>query len=559
LSWVLENYPLKRIICLSWDKNEDVEYEKILEFLGFEMEFEKVYFKRDLKDFECTENSFLKYISLKEIDRNILIQVLDQVRRGDHAEQDAIPIEENFPEILKNKDKPWADKWTAAYLDDEIVGIVLPDIFPEQPHKGTFAYIGIMPNFRGKGFGTSLFKMGLNLVKELKATEYLDSTHINNTSMIKIFENNGCQKIGIRRHWSNNYLSKMDPTLVALGWDAFFQNYFEEFKNKGFFPARIFKEERNIYYVYSIYGELKAKVTGKIMYNAETRNEFPAVGDWVVIQSKVCDEIASIVSILPRKTVFSRKIVGDNLIEEQIIAANIDTTFIVVGLDGDFNVRRVERYLTLVRSSGSQPIIVLNKTDISTNLTQQIKSIESIAFGVPIYMLSAVHNLGLEQLHCHFSSGKTSVLVGSSGVGKSTIINSIIGSNLLKTSPVREDDSKGRHTTTRRELIKLPSGGLIIDTPGIRELQLWANADDVDEAFSDIENLIRQCRFKDCKHDTEPDCAIKAALVNDLLDYSRFENYLKLQKEISYLEKKQRQKEKIIEKTKRKKIKIKKD
>jgi ribosome biogenesis GTPase len=221
--------------------------------------------------------------------------------------------------------------------------------------------------------------------------------------------------------------------------------------------------------------------------------------------------------------------------DEQVLAANIDTVFLVSGLDGDYNVRRLERYVTVAWDSGAVPVIVLNKADLRDDIEEVVEEVESVAFGVPVLALSAAENTGMEQLTEYIKPGKTAAFLGSSGVGKSTLINRLLGEEKLKTTEVREDDQRGRHTTTHRELLLLPEGGIVIDTPGMRELQLWADDEGLSRTFPDIEALFEQCRFRDCTHNSEPGCAVKQALDDGSLDRKRYQNYLKLQKELKHL------------------------
>jgi len=259
---------------------------------------------------------------------------------------------------------------------------------------------------------------------------------------------------------------------------------------------------------------------------------------------------------LERKSKFSRKVPG-KIVDEQVIAANIDYTFIVCGLDNDYNLRRIERYLTLAWNSGSSPVILLNKMDICKDVSAYISEVEAIAPTIPVRAISATLSVGVDIVETYCKSGITVVLVGSSGAGKSTIINILLNNNLIKTNKVREDDNRGRHTTTRRELFILPSsGGLVIDTPGLRELQLWSEDEDVSGSFNDIEELATFCRFNDCKHTSEPGCAVKNAILEGYIDEKRFQNFLKLQKELFYLNSKQDQRLKMIDKAKWKKISI---
>ncbi len=326
----------------------------------------------------------------------------------------------------------------------------------------------------------------------------------------------------------------MNLHLKKLGWNDFFQCLFAEYQNDDFIPGRVVIEHKNYYRVLTEHGELLAEVTGKFNFNAESRSDYPAVGDWVVLRPHLNQKKASIHAILNRDSKFIRKMAGKKT-DEQIIAANIDTIFIVSSLNNDFNVRRLERYLTQVWDSGSNPVIILNKLDLCDNVDKKIKEVEKIAFGVPIIAISCVDRIGIEKLNNYLKEGETIALVGSSGVGKSTIINIFMGKKVLKTKNIREDD-KGRHTTTHRELLILPSGAIIIDTPGMRELQLWDEGEGISGAFSDIKMLASQCKFTDCKHDTEPECAVKKAIEEGKLSKERYKSYQKMLRELRYLE-----------------------
>ena len=251
--------------------------------------------------------------------------------------------------------------------------------------------------------------------------------------------------------------------------------------------------------------------------------------------------------ILPRKSKFSRKIAG-NLTEEQVLLANVDVILIVSGLDHDFNIQRIERYLTLVSKSGSKPVIVLNKSDICDALDQKLEEVKKIAPEIPIHTLSAELNEGLESIVQYLKKGKTIALLGSSGVGKSTIINKLLGINRQKVGSVRKSDSHGRHITTFREMLMLPNGGMIIDNPGMRELQLWSDGEDVNDVFLDINALSKNCKFSDCTHVNEPGCAVKNAIKTGFLESRRYEHYLKLKKEIEYLSIKQNEMRRVTEK-----------
>jgi ribosome biogenesis GTPase / thiamine phosphate phosphatase len=340
--------------------------------------------------------------------------------------------------------------------------------------------------------------------------------------------------------------------LEHLGWSDRHAHSFTSYCQSGFTIGRIAIEHRNSYLLYTQQGEVTAEVTGKLRHQATGIQDFPAVGDWVVIQTKAAEQHAIIHAILPRTSKFSRKIAG-NAIEEQIIATNIDTVFLVSGLDGDFNLRRIERYLILAWESGANPVIVLNKADLCLNLQQCLMEVEEIAMGVPIVTLNAMQEQSIELLQPYLQPGKTIVLIGSSGVGKSTITNQLKGELVQTVQAVRLGDDRGKHTTTHRELIMLPSGALIIDTPGMRELQVWSSVEGLSEAFSDIEMLVEKCRFRNCRHEHEPGCAIRQALMDQVVDPKRFLNYQKLQREAQHLARKQDKRATLIEKERWKK------
>ncbi len=349
--------------------------------------------------------------------------------------------------------------------------------------------------------------------------------------------------------------------LNCLGWSDFFASSYEPLRKEGFTVGRVAIEHKNTYVLYSDRGELSAEVTGKLRYQATESTDFPAVGDWVVIRVRDSERRATIQAILPRKSKFSRKIVGGKT-EEQIVATNVDTVFLVSGLDGDFNLRRIERYLITAWDSGANPVIILNKADLCAHevaptehrLEQCVAEVEAIALGVPIVVLSASTSQGLDGLKPYLQSGQTVALLGSSGVGKSTIVNQLIGTDIQTVQAVRKGDNRGKHTTTYRELILLPTGGLIVDTPGMRELQVWSGDEGLQETFADIEMFVQQCRFRNCQHEREPGCAVQQALDEGTLDYRRFLNYQKLQKELNYLQGKQDQRLNLLEKERWKKI-----
>lgn len=336
----------------------------------------------------------------------------------------------------------------------------------------------------------------------------------------------------------------MNKSMFQLGWSEFFKRPFEVYQQRGFVPARVARENRGAYLVYWEQGESTAEVTGKFLHEAVSVSNFPAVGDWVAISSPTQTQPARIHALLPRRSCFSRKAVGGNT-EEQVAAANVDTVFLVSGLDHNFNPRRIERYLTVAYDSGAVPVIVLNKVDLVHDVDAVVLETESIACGVRVLAVSAVSMQGLKNLQPYLAAGTTTAFLGSSGVGKSSLINSLLGDDRLAVSAVRKGDSHGRHTTTHREMILLPQGGLVIDTPGMRELQLWAAEDSLDGSFHEVEELALRCRFSDCRHRGEPGCAVQAAVERGELSAARLENYRKMQRELRFLARKQAHKTRL--------------
>lgn len=326
--------------------------------------------------------------------------------------------------------------------------------------------------------------------------------------------------------------------LSILGWNEAFENAFMEYKDQDYMVGRVFAEYKSFYKVIWEGGEVLAEISGKLLYGAELQQDFPAVGDWVVLSVRQNENRATIHHVLPRKSKFSRKVAGLNT-REQIVASNIDTVFIVNSLNNDFNPRRMERYLMLAWESGANPVIVLSKSDLCEDLEDKLAEADEVALGVPVHAVSTYANIGLDELQQYFGEGKTVALMGSSGVGKSSIINHLLGGTVMKVAELRNDGQKGKHTSTHREMFVLPEGGLIIDTPGMREIQLWDAESGLQEAFEDIEVVSAQCFFKDCKHENEPKCAVREAISTGTLDEGRLESYRKLQKELQHLERKQ--------------------
>jgi ribosome biogenesis GTPase / thiamine phosphate phosphatase len=333
--------------------------------------------------------------------------------------------------------------------------------------------------------------------------------------------------------------------LKVLGWNNYFEKEFVPFAGSEYVPGRIFEGQKHSYRVLTEKGEVIAEVSGKFRFGAVGQQDFPAVGDWVVLAVREDERRATIHKILQRKSKFSRKTAGITT-EEQVLAANIDTLFLVTALNNDFNIRRIERYLIIAWESGANPVIVLSKADLCEDVEDKLTQVESVAIGVPVHVVSTIEKFGVKELDRYLFEGNTAALLGSSGVGKSTLINYILGEEIQKVQGLRNDD-RGRHTSTFREMFLLPQGGMLIDTPGMRELQLWNGSEGISEAFEDIEAVSMNCRFSDCKHLKEPGCAVKEAIRNGEIDEKRYENYLKLKKELEYIEKKQKTLDKLIE------------
>jgi len=336
-------------------------------------------------------------------------------------------------------------------------------------------------------------------------------------------------------------------SLAAIGWDDFFASAYAPWTDtRDVRPGRIAIEFNQIFRVYVEDGEVDAVTAGRLKHRAASRAELPAVGDWVAVRQRPEDG-AVIVGVLPRRTAFTRRAAGEPT-GEQVVAANVDVVFVVMGLDRDYNPRRLERYLLMARESGAAPVILLTKPDLSPDLSAHIRDVTTLAGAIGIHVVNPKRGEGVEQLLAHLAAGRTAALLGSSGVGKSTIINRLVGVDVQRTREVRASDSRGRHTTTHRELVMLPGGGLIIDTPGMRELQLWDAADAVRETFDDIDALAAGCHFTNCRHRDEPRCAVKAAVAEGKLPAERLDSYVKLQDELATLA---RQQEERARKTRR--------
>jgi ribosome biogenesis GTPase len=321
--------------------------------------------------------------------------------------------------------------------------------------------------------------------------------------------------------------------LESLGWDASFADAFRPYEQDGLAPARAAVEHRSEYVVYTEQGELRAELAGRLRND----DEHPAVGDWLAVAPRPGEGRATIHAVLPRRTAFTRKVAFAET-KAQVVSANVDVVFVVCGLDANYNIRRIERYLTLAWESGATPVVLLTKADLRADVDLRVLEVESIAYGVAVHAVSAPNGDGVETVRAHVPRGRTAALLGSSGVGKSTLVNALLGEELLATREIRED-GRGRHTTTHRQLVPLPDGGLVLDTPGMRELQLWDAQDGLDTAFVEIAELAARCRFSDCAHSREPGCAVRRALADGTLDVERFESWRKLQRELERLARKQ--------------------
>ncbi len=325
-------------------------------------------------------------------------------------------------------------------------------------------------------------------------------------------------------------------SLQDYGWTSFFVEHFAPFARQGLEAGRVVLAQGNIYRLRTADREVAAEASGRLRREAAEHPErLPAIGDWAAAETTAGGGTARIDALLPRRSKLSRKVAGARA-REQVVAANVDTVFLVMGLDGDFNLRRMERLLVMAWESGGRPAVVLNKADLADDPEARQGEVEAVAPGVPVLVLSALDEVARETLEPFLAVGETAALVGSSGAGKSTLINRLLGRELLSTAAVRAGDDRGRHTTTHRQLVRLPGGGLLIDNPGIRELQLWAEGDGLGRAFDEIEELAALCRFRDCRHRDEPGCAVRAAVEEGRLAAERLANLHTLEKELRHLE-----------------------
>lgn len=332
--------------------------------------------------------------------------------------------------------------------------------------------------------------------------------------------------------------------IEKLGWNESFEDHFQPYKEQKLGVGRVFKEVRHLYTICTSNGILEGEVSGRFHFTAMKRSDYPTVGDWVVLRKY--DDCVIIEGILPRTSSFSRKAAGDET-QEQVVAANIDHLCIVCGLDGgrNFNLRGIERYVAMTVEGGAAPVIILNKIDLCTDREGVLLQAQSVAGDIPVHMVSALTGEGMDSLVKGFGNGSTVAFAGRSGVGKSSLINCLLRRAVLKTGDVRERDLRGRHTTTHKEIFFLEGGAMVIDTPGMRELQLWGDEASLEETYCEIYEASKRCKFADCSHQNEPGCAVQELLVDGSLDIGRYENYLEMRAELRFLESKISEKKRL--------------
>jgi len=323
--------------------------------------------------------------------------------------------------------------------------------------------------------------------------------------------------------------------LYEMGWTESDQQQFEEMNDPTLMPCRVSEEHRSGYRLLTTDGELSAELSGRLRHQLVDGGDRPAVGDWVLARVRADEGSASITAVMPRRTALIRNRT-DNTTRPQVIAANLDTVFVMCSLNRDFNLRRIERYLALVWDSGARPVVLLTKADLCDDTATHVEQTSAIAWGVNVHPVSALTGDGIDALEPHLRVGQTVALVGSSGVGKSTLLNRLLGADAMATGEARPDDDRGRHTTSHRSLSVLPGGAMLVDTPGMREVGMWESAEGVRTTFEDVEAYAADCRFKDCRHEDEPGCGVLRAVEDGVLEPSRHAGYLKLQRELAHQE-----------------------
>lgn len=326
--------------------------------------------------------------------------------------------------------------------------------------------------------------------------------------------------------------------LAIFGWSDAWDATFAPYASAGLTPGRVILEHNHVYRVATAEGEWLAETAGRVKHAAADRTDLPSVGDWVAVRPGERHGRALIRAVLPRRSWFSRKMAGREA-REQVLAANVDVVFLVAALDAPPKPRSLERYLLLARQSGASPVVVLNKADVlpPAERDDAVATLRAVSGETPIETVTARTGEGIDRLRAWIAEGKTVAMLGPSGAGKSTIINALVGEERLPTGEVRDIDNRGRHTSVHRQLVRVPGGGLLIDTPGLRELQLWDAGSVVSDVFADIAALAGHCRFRDCRHDREPDCAVRQAVEAGVLAGARLDGFLKLERERAALEK----------------------
>lgn len=338
--------------------------------------------------------------------------------------------------------------------------------------------------------------------------------------------------------------------LRRMGWDDSREEEYRSRRSSALWPARVASQHRDLYTLWSASGEGAGQVAGRFRQSSPN-DAFPAVGDWILAEGP--PKMGRMVEVLPRRSQFVRQSAGEKT-GRQVVAANIDVVFVAMAAKHDYNLRRLERYLVAVWESGARPVVLLTKADLVQDAPGRLAEVEAVALGTPVHTVSSVRGVGVDAVRRHLSPAQTAAFLGSSGVGKSTLINVLAGEGIMATREVRSSDGRGRHATTHRQLILLPCGALVLDTPGMRELQLWEGQESLESVFEEVEGLARRCRFGNCRHESEPGCAVRRALRQGALSADRYDSYLKLKRELAYQERRKDVSAALAEKRRWKKI-----